>query len=169
MVFGLNRQVGLVLSSAILTVSAFVVALKLLQPASIRIYLGNSTNSTILTVIPQTYTQSDVALVCVFSLLAGASAVFILLSGRVAREEPLWKSSLEEKRKGWEETSKTLKDDERRIYEAIAKADGIINQGELPEKTGLSKATVSRALFFLESKGLVERRRRGMGNVVSLK
>lgn len=65
--------------------------------------------------------------------------------------------------------SKTLKDDERRIYEAIVKADGIINQGELPEKTGLSKATVSRALYFLESKGLVERRRRGMGNVVYLK
>ncbi len=49
------------------------------------------------------------------------------------------------------------------------KSDGIITQSELVEKTGLSKASVSRALDLLESKGLVERRRRGMGNVVLLK
>ena len=40
--------------------------------------------------------------------------------------------------------SKTLKDDERRVYEAILKAGGMINQSELPEKTGLSKTSVSR-------------------------
>ncbi|RLI76793.1 transcriptional regulator, partial [Archaeoglobales archaeon] len=32
-----------------------------------------------------------------------------------------------------------------------------------------SKASVSRTLDLLESKGLVERRRRGMGNIVLLK
>ncbi|MCD6411533.1 MAG: MarR family transcriptional regulator [Thermoplasmata archaeon] len=37
------------------------------------------------------------------------------------------------------------------------------------KKTGISKASVSRALDLLESKGLVERRRRGMGNIVLLK
>ena len=36
-------------------------------------------------------------------------------------------------------------------------------------KTVISKAGVSRALDLLESKGLVERKRRGMRNVVLLK
>ncbi|MHC1587205.1 MAG: helix-turn-helix transcriptional regulator [Candidatus Syntropharchaeia archaeon] len=51
----------------------------------------------------------------------------------------------------------------------MIEADGIIEQSKLPEKTGISKASVSRALDLLESKGLVERRRRGMGNIVLLK
>jgi len=65
--------------------------------------------------------------------------------------------------------SKTLKDDERKVYEAILEAGGVINQSKLPEKTGLPKRSVSRALDLLESRGLVERRRRGMGSVILLK
>ena len=62
-----------------------------------------------------------------------------------------------------------MKEDEQKIYQAIIEAGGIIEQSELPEKTGLSKASVSRALDLLESRGLVEKRRRGMGNIVLLK
>jgi uncharacterized membrane protein len=63
----------------------------------------------------------------------------------------------------------TLKDDERKIYETILESEGIIEQSELVEKTGLPKSNVSRSLDLLESKGLAERRRRGTGNVVLLK
>ncbi|MGB2728912.1 MAG: MarR family transcriptional regulator [Halobacteriota archaeon] len=52
---------------------------------------------------------------------------------------------------------------------AILESDGIIEQSELVEKTGLPKSNVSRSLDLLESKGLAERRRRGTGNVVLLK
>ncbi len=45
----------------------------------------------------------------------------------------------------------------------------MINQSELAEKTGLSRSDISRALYLLESKGLIERKRLGMGNVVLLK
>lgn len=76
---------------------------------------------------------------------------------------------MEERKKEWEEVSKTLKDDEQKIYKAIIDSDGIINQSEMTEKTELSKSNVSRGLDLLESKGLVERRRRGMGNIVLLK
>ena len=62
-----------------------------------------------------------------------------------------------------------LKDDERKIYKVILDADGIISQSEIAEKTGISKSNVSRVLDLLESKGLVERRRRGMGNIILLK
>jgi len=53
--------------------------------------------------------------------------------------EPPWKQTLEEKRRNWEEISKTLKDDERKMYEAILEAGGMISQSELPEKTGAIK------------------------------
>jgi uncharacterized membrane protein len=81
----------------------------------------------------------------------------------------LWKLSVDEKKKEWEEVSKTLGNDEGKVYEAILEAEGVLNQSELIAKTGLSKSTVSRTLDLLESKNLVERRRRGMGNVIVLK
>ena len=56
-----------------------------------------------------------------------------------------------------------------RVYQAVLDAGGLMNQGDLVAHSGLSKATVSRALDLLESKGLVEKRRRGMGNVVLLR
>ena len=164
-----DRQACLALASALFAVSAFILALKLLQPASINVYLGTGENSTLVTRIPGFYTQMDLVVVLIFSIILGASGTFILLSRPVEAGEPLWKQTLEERRKRWEEVSKTLKDDERRVYEAILEAGGMINQSELPEKTGLSKTSVSRALDLLESRGLVERRRRGMGNVILLK
>ena len=75
-------------------------------------------------------------MVLVFSIILGASGTFILLSRPVEAGEPLWKQTLEERRKGWEEISKTLKDDERRVYEAILEAGGMINQSELPRRRG---------------------------------
>ena len=75
---------------------------------------------------------------------------------------------LEERRQRWEEVAKTLKDDEQTLFKAIID-EGIVHQSELVEKTGLPKSNVSRALYGLESRGLIERRRRGMGNVVLLK
>jgi uncharacterized membrane protein len=153
----------------VLVLSAFVLCLKLLQPASIRVYIGNSANSTVYAVLPQTYTQSDIILVSLTSLVLGISTTILFLVGRQPVGEPIWRSTLQEKKKEWERVSKGLRDDERSVYEAVLEAEGIIEQGQLVEKTGLSKATVSRTLDLLESKGLVEKRRRGLGNVVSLK
>ena len=173
-----DRRACLALASALFAASAFILALKLLQPASINVYLGTGENSTLVTKIPGFYTQTDLAVVLIFSVILGASGTFILLSrpggaGGLSRpaelSEPLWKQTLEERRRKWEEISRTLKDDERKVYEAILEAGGVINQSELPEKTGLSKTSVSRALDLLERRELVERRRRGMGNVILLK
>ena len=61
-----------------------------------------------------------------------------------------------------------IKNDEQKIYKAIIESDGIINQSELVEKTEISKSSISRILDLLESKGLVEKRRRGMGNIILL-
>tara|TARA_Y100000310_G_C20538412_1_gene742018 strand:+ start:383 stop:856 length:474 start_codon:yes stop_codon:yes gene_type:complete len=64
---------------------------------------------------------------------------------------------------------KNLAEDEKKLYSEVEKAHGAIFQSELVEKTKLSKVKVSRLLDKLEGRGLIERRRRGMTNLVVLK
>jgi hypothetical protein len=68
----------------------------------------------------------------------------------------------------WRETLDRLANNEETLYERLLEADGELPQRTLVEETDLSKATVSRTLDSLEQRGLVERRRDGMGNTVLL-
>ena len=95
-------------------------------------------------------------------ILAGIG-VFMILSGGKFSEE------ITEKEKKLEKVTATLQGDERAICEAIQKSGGAMFQSELIEQTGLNKVKVSRVLDKLEGKGLIERRRRGMTNLVLLK
>ncbi len=62
-----------------------------------------------------------------------------------------------------------LSPNERTVVELLRQSDNIALQGDLVQRTGFSKVKVSRVLDHLEARGLVERRRRGMSNVVILK
>ena len=61
-----------------------------------------------------------------------------------------------------------LKSEERQVFDLIMKNKAIF-QAELIEKTGFGKAKMTRIIDRLEGKGFVERKRRGMTNVVVLK
>lgn len=63
----------------------------------------------------------------------------------------------------------TLNPEEKTVFEKIIESEGTIFQSDLVEKTNFSKVKVTRIIDKLEGKGLVERRRRGMTNVVILK
>ena len=76
---------------------------------------------------------------------------------------------LEERKARWEAIVPSLKEDQQIIYQIILDEDGMMAQSDIVEKTGLSKSNVSRTLDVLESMGLVEKRRRGMGNLIMLK
>ncbi len=62
-----------------------------------------------------------------------------------------------------------LAGDEKKIFEAVLDSQGMIYQSSLVEKTGFSKVKVTRELDALESKGIIERKRRGMTNIIVLK
>ena len=62
-----------------------------------------------------------------------------------------------------------LDKDEKIIVKAIEEADGTIFQSDLVDKLGFDKVKVSRILDRLEGRQLIERKRRGMTNVVVLK
>jgi uncharacterized membrane protein len=95
------------------------------------------------------------------------SVVYLLLFDNLQR--PTSEMLLESRLSRYESIIPTLKDDEQKIFQAVIDAQGIIAQSELSELTGVSKSNVSRALDLLESRGLVERKRRGMGNTILLK
>lgn len=75
---------------------------------------------------------------------------------------------LEARKREWEATAERLANKEAEVYESLLDADGVLPQSDIVEETDLSKASVSRALDSLETKNLVERKRRGMGNMVLL-
>ena len=62
-----------------------------------------------------------------------------------------------------------FKGEEKVVLKTIEDADGTIFQSNLVEKSGFSKVKVSRILDRLESQDLLERKRRGMTNVVILR
>lgn len=62
-----------------------------------------------------------------------------------------------------------LDKEEKIIMKAVENAQGTIFQSDLVEKVGFSKVKVTRILDRLEGHQLIERKRRGMTNVVVLK
>ena len=62
-----------------------------------------------------------------------------------------------------------LNDDEKRVMNLLLENKGSIYQSDIIEKTNLNKVKITRMLDSLEAQGLVERKRRGMTNIVILK
>ena len=79
------------------------------------------------------------------------------------------KNSESETLKKARKAANSLDKDEKKIFQAVLDSKGAIFQSELAEKTGFDKVKVTRLLDRLEGRGLVERRRRGMTNIVILK
>jgi len=65
--------------------------------------------------------------------------------------------------------SNKLDDTEKKIYELIKTKGGSLYQIDIIKETGLSKVKTTRLLDKLELMGIVERKRRGMTNIVVLK
>ncbi|VVB54133.1 MarR family protein [uncultured archaeon] len=59
-------------------------------------------------------------------------------------------------------------EEEKAVYELIRKNEGSMYQSDLVRESGYSKVRVTRILDKLESKKIVERKRRGMANIVVL-
>lgn len=101
----------------------------------------------------------------------GVVVVLILISigsFLILKTKQIEAMNMEDKEK-IEKIIKTLKGDERKVYETIAESGGALFQAEVVEKTGFNKVKVSRTMDKLEGKGLIERRRRGMTNLVLIK
>ncbi len=93
----------------------------------------------------------------ILALVIGTGIVFLFLKEKkvISKKEDT-------------EKIKSLDDNERKLYNII-KGEGSIFQSDLVEKVDFDKVKVTRILDKLEGKQLIERKRRGMTNVIILK
>ncbi|MBS3155474.1 MarR family transcriptional regulator [Candidatus Woesearchaeota archaeon] len=103
--------------------------------------------------------QTNISLVILFIVII-TGVIFLFLK----EKEPI---NIAKKRENLEKI-KTLTEEEKKIYELI-KEEGSIFQSDLVEKSGLDKVKITRILDRLEGKQIIERKRRGMTNVVIIK
>ena len=107
----------------------------------------------------QTYVAlSIVGVLIIFSL-------FLIFS---QQNEKIIIKKIKEKKIQKEVNLSSFRPEEKQVYNFV-KENGAIFQADLIEKTGFSKARMTRIVDKLEGSGLVERKRRGMTNVVVLK
>ncbi len=97
-------------------------------------------------------------------VLAGLFMIFLMKDETIIQES---KRSLSEEDK--QQKLENLDEEERKLMDIILREDGSIFQSSLVKETKLSKVKVTRILDRLEGKKLIERKRRGMSNVVILK
>ena len=111
------------------------------------------------------------ALIIVIAIMAG----WLMYSAYFAKpaeaapdgaESPAQKAAPARKRKI---AAAELDSDEGKVVAFINEGNGSVYQSDIMKKTGFSKVKVSRVLDKLEQKGLLERKRRGMTNLVVAK
>jgi len=171
-----------------------VLAFQLINPSPVMVAVGDN-GTEVTEELGEYFQYRDVAVIAASACALGASATYLLTAQTDGTDDsttrvissvtteterstpPTTDGSgqpqpsnelLEARKEEWEETADRLANKEREVYETLLAADGVLPQSEIVEQTDLSKASVSRALDGLEVKNLVERKRRGMGNVVLL-
>jgi uncharacterized membrane protein len=106
--------------------------------------------------------QTNVSLgIMVFIVAVG---LYLVISGK--EEKPGVKDITKD---DYKDVLDKLEEGEKNVFEKIIESKGSIFQSELVEKTGMQKVKVTRVLDKLEGKGFIERKRRGMTNIVILK
>ncbi len=160
----MNLQGRSLLVACLFMVSIFIVVLKIMNPTEVHIFLEGE--ETVLSQVMRNFTLYDVTMLITAAFSAGISATYLLFYDRGLATGDV---AFNGKRSSYEKVLPTLKYDEQKVFQAVLDSDGIIAQSDLSDLTGVSKSNVSRALDLLESRGYVERRRRGMGNIIVLK
>ncbi|MFC2142959.1 helix-turn-helix transcriptional regulator [Candidatus Aenigmatarchaeota archaeon] len=117
--------------------------------------------------------QTNVSMgVMVFVIMIGLYLIFFGKEEKIIREVRTIKQQVEPKRmtKGnYKKIMNKLNADEKVTLDKVIESDGTIFQSELVDKTKLNKVKMTRILDRLEGMGIIERRRRGMTNVIVLK
>ncbi len=110
--------------------------------------------------------------VMAFVFVIGLYLIFFGKEEKIITKIKMIKPKVEQKKitkENYQGVMKSLQDDEKLVLKKVIGAEGSIFQSDLVGKAGMPKVKVTRILDKLEGKGLVERKRRGMTNIVVLK
>jgi len=117
--------------------------------------------------------QTNISIgIMVFVILIGFYLIFFGKEEKIITKIKKVKPQVKQKKitkKDYKKVLNTLSDSEKVVFEKIIESEGTIFQSALIGETGFTKVKVTRILDKLEGKGLIERKRRGMTNVVILK
>lgn len=154
-------------TAALFVASAFILFYTILLPVKVQIIIEGSVVQIVQ--IPALYDLSGTIVIATTAFVMGASAMYMLVSP--SRRPVLASPTLDQARlERWKESFDSLTDrDEQKLYQLIMEEGGVIFQGKLAEKSGFPKGKVSLVLDRLEARGLLERKRHGMSNIVVLR
>ncbi|MCW1296748.1 MAG: MarR family transcriptional regulator [Candidatus Parvarchaeota archaeon] len=117
--------------------------------------------------------QTNVSLgIMVFIVTIALYLIFFGKEEKIITKTKIIKPYIEPKKitkKYYQKILSKLSDDEKLVFDKIIESEGTIFQSDLVDKTKFTKVKITRILDKLEGKGLIERKRRGMTNVVILK
>jgi len=108
-----------------------------------------------------------------FIILAVAAGVIFVIGAVIIflsmRDKKIHKEQKKEEKKPKIEKKLSLTQEQKKLYDILMESDGSMLQGELVQKSGMNKVSVSRILDKMEMQNVVERRRHGMSNIVVVK
>lgn len=110
--------------------------------------------------------------IMVFIVILGLYLIFFSKEEKIITRIKKIRSQVEPKKitkDNYKKIMKSLKKDEKTVLEKIIESNGSLFQSDLVEKTKFNKVKITRILDRLEGRRLIERRRRGMTNVIILK
>lgn len=110
--------------------------------------------------------------IMIFIIIIGLYLIFFGEEEKIITKIKTFRQQIEPKKitkENYRKVISTLSGDEKKVLHRIIEAQGTIFQSELVDKTKFTKVKVTRILDRLEGKGLIERKRRGMTNVIILK
>lgn len=117
--------------------------------------------------------QTNVGIgIMIFIIVIALYLIFFGEEEKIVTKIKTIKQQIEPKKITKENYKKIMNDlteQEKLVLEKIIDAEGTIFQSDLVEKTSLTKVKMTRILDKLEGKNIVERKRRGMTNVIILK
>jgi TM2 domain-containing membrane protein YozV len=117
--------------------------------------------------------QTNVSIgIMLFIVVIGFYLIFFSKEEKIVTKIKTFRSQIEPKKITKENYKKIMGEldrEEKLILERIIESEGAILQSELVDKTNLNKVKITRILDRLEGKNLIERKRRGMTNVIVLK
>ena len=117
--------------------------------------------------------QTNISMaIMAFVIIIGLYLIFFGEEEKVITRVRTVKQQIDSKKITKENYRKILNDlveDEKVVFEKIIESEGSVFQSELVSETGFNKVRVTRILDRLDGKNLIERKRRGMTNIVVLK
>lgn len=147
-----------------LAISSFALFILVMTPTTVQFIIEG--NIVELNQIPNIYNSVDLIVAGFSSFILGSSLIYLLLIDRNGQTR-INTISIKEK---WGKLLEEIPNaDEKSIVRIIIDAGGTTFQSQLVEQSGFSKSKVSLILDRLEAKRILERKRRGMSNVIILK